>query len=585
MPVPALMARGTERPELGHDPLDHGRATAIRRPSWLPRRHLALGVRPSIAPGVGFIAIGVLLGPAVSSVISDAALRELDLVASVSLAILGVFVGLGTSKVPPHLVRTATLGAAIGASVAVAVTAVGMLLLAFAWRLHLPVHPLVFALLMGLCSSASAATSTPDPEGNPLSRYLADLDDVPLVVFGTVANALLGSGDFGSVAARLMTTILAGAAVGIAGWLLFERARGPAERGVFVAGAVILLAGVGSLALIALVAGLELNFRRLRSQLRVLATLGTVIVFGTIGLLTVMLWLAWPWLPFPELGGPGRAAAAIITAALVASFSPTVTLAVIAELRSRGSLTDLIMALVVLADLALIFVFALAMQFARWAFASNGAGVGIGMQLSWEIFGSLAFGGIVGAVFALYLRLVGRELTLVLLAVCALLAVVAPVLHFELILAALAAGLVVENLAPPEGDDLRDAIERGALPVLVIFFAAAGASLQLDVLAVIGGVALALAAIRLALVRLTADVGVRLAGVAETPARHLWMGLVSQAGVTLGLATIAAEEFPGWGEDVRTLVVALTGLHVLTGPIFLKACLARAGEIRPGSPP
>jgi hypothetical protein len=240
------MARGTERPELGHDPLDQGRGTAIRRPSWLPRRHLALGVRPSIAPGVGFIAIGVLLGPAVSGVISAAALRELDLVASVSLAILGVFVGLGTSKVPPHLLRTATLGAAIGAVVAVSVTAVGMLLLAFAWRLHLPVHPLVFALLIGLCSSASAATSTPDPEGNPLSRYLADLDDVPLVVFGTVAIALLGSGDLGSVAARLMTTILAGAVVGIAGWLLFERARGPAERGVFVAGAVILLAGIGS---------------------------------------------------------------------------------------------------------------------------------------------------------------------------------------------------------------------------------------------------------------------------------------------------------------------------------------------------
>jgi Kef-type K+ transport system membrane component KefB len=373
----------------------------------------------------------------------------------------------------------------------------------------------------------------------------------------------------------------------LSGYLLFGLVCGPYLLNLITAPMARELQLVNSLALalIALVAGLELNFRRLRSQLRVLATLGTVIIFGTIGLLTVMLWLAWPWLPFPELGGPGRVAAALITAALVASFSPTVTIAVIAELRSRGSLTDLIMALVVLADLALIFVFALAMQFARWAFASSGADVGIGVQLSWEIFGSLAFGGIVGAVFALYLRLVGRELTLVLLAVCTLLAIMAPVLHFELILAALAAGLVVENLAPPEGDDLRDAIERGALPVLVIFFAAAGASLQLDVLAVIGGVALALAAIRLALVRVTADVGVRLAGVADTPARHLWMGLVSQAGVTLGLATIAAAEFPGWGEDVRTLVVALTGLHVLTGPIFLKACLARAGEIGRGSPP
>ena len=52
--------------------------------------------------------------------------------------------------------------------------------------------------------------------------------------------------------------------------------------------------------------------------------------------------------------------------------------------------------------------------------------------------------------------------------------------------ATLAAGLVVENIAPPEGDELKVAIERSALPVLIVFFAAAGASLQLDVLAVLG---------------------------------------------------------------------------------------------------
>jgi Kef-type K+ transport system membrane component KefB len=234
----------------------------------------------------------------------------------------------------------------------------------------------------------------------------------------------------------------------------------------------------------------------------------------------------------------------------------------------------------VLADLVLILVFALAMQFARWALASPAdAGVGLGAQLSWEIFGSLAFGAIVGALFAFYLRFVRRELTLALLGVCAVLALVAPALHFELILAALAAGLVVENLAPPEGDELRVAIERGAMPVLIVFFAAAGASLQLDVLAVIGGVALALALVRLSLLRGMTEIGVRLAGMSDSPARLVWMGLISQAGVTLGLAHIAASEFPGWGDQIRTLIVALTGLHVLTGPILLKAALRRANEI------
>jgi Kef-type K+ transport system membrane component KefB len=340
-----------------------------------------------------------------------------------------------------------------------------------------------------------------------------------------------------------------------------------------------------ALALIALVAGLELNVKRLLPQVRELLTIGSVVIAGTLAALTLVLWLAWPWLPLADVGGgQAQLAVAMVTATLVASFSPTVTIAVIAESRARGPLTDLIMAVVVLADLALILVFALAMQYARWAMAAGEAEVALGVQLSWEIFGSLAFGGVVGALFAFYLRFVGRELTLVLLGVCGLLAVVAPLMHFELILAALAAGLVVENLAPPEGDELREAIERGALPVLVVFFAAAGASLQLDVLAAIGGIALALATVRFGLVRGLAAAAVRLAGMSATPARFMWMGLISQAGVTLGLATIAAAEFPAWGEQVRTLVVGLTGLHVLAGPILLKAALRRAGEI-PGALP
>jgi hypothetical protein len=70
-----------------------------------------------------------------------------------------------------------------------------------------------------------------------------------------------------------------------------------------------------------------------------------------------------------------------------------------------------------------------------------------------------------------------------------------------------------------------------------------------------------------------------LAGLPQFPAGLAWMGLVSQAGVTLGLATILAAEFPEWGGPVQTLILALTGLHVLIGPIFLRAALARAGEV------
>ena len=335
-----------------------------------------------------------------------------------------------------------------------------------------------------------------------------------------------------------------------------------------------------AIALIAFVAGLELNLARLRPQLRAMLVVGGLTIAGLIAILTLLLWLAWPWLPLPDPGSTmSRLAAALVTAALVVSFSPTVSIAVIADSRARGPLSELTIAIVVLGDMALILVFALAMQLARWAEGAAAGDVSVLGLLAWEVLGSLAFGAIAGALFAFYLQRVHRALTLALLGLCALLATLSPALDFELVLSGLAAGLVVENIAPPAGDRLKVAVERGALPVLIVFFAAAGASLQLDALAVLGWTALVLAAIRLGLIRAITARAVRAAGLPAFPARLVWMGLVSQAGVTLGLATIVAVEFPEWGAAVQTLVVALTGLHLLAGPILFRAALVRAGEV------
>ena len=186
---------------------------------------------------------------------------------------------------------------------------------------------------------------------------------------------------------------------------------------------------------------------------------------------------------------------------------------------------------------------------------------------------------LVGGFFGLYLKYVGRELTLILLGLCVLLAIASAALHLELVLSALAAGLVVENIVSSEGNELKEAVERSALPVLIVFFAAAGASLQLDALATIGWLALGLAALRLILIRKATAIGTKLAGLTDIPDNLIWMGLISQAGVTLGLATIVATEFPGWGSEIRTLIVALTGLHVLVGPVIFRSALSKAGEI------
>jgi Kef-type K+ transport system membrane component KefB len=369
----------------------------------------------------------------------------------------------------------------------------------------------------------------------------------------------------------------------ITGYLIFGMLCGPYIFNIITRSMARELQVVNGLAiaLIAFIAGLELNLSRLRQRLAAITWLsGVLLLVMYFGLFTA-LWTAWPWLPIaPEVSGLTRVALAGIITIIVVSFSPTVTIAVITDSRARGPLSELVLSVVVLADLLLIVFFTLAMQFVRW----NLGGVAVGdasllARLSWEIFGSFAYGAALGALFAFYLRGIGRELTVVLLALCIVLSEFGRVLHFEPLLAALAAGLVVENIAPPKGDALKQAVERGALPVLVVFFAAAGTSLHLDALATVGLVALAIAALRIVFIRVGVELGTRGTGLDPVASRYAWMGLVSQAGVTLGLTIIVASEFPEWGIHVQTLMVALISIHELVGPVLFKAALARAGEV------
>jgi hypothetical protein len=200
-------------------------------------------------------------------------------------------------------------------------------------------------------------------------------------------------------------------------------------------------------------------------------------------------------------------------------------------------------------------------------------------RLTWQLFGSFAFGGALGAVFALYLRYIGREVAIVLVALCVVISQVGSHLHFEPILVGLAAGLVVENVAPPDGDALKLGVEQSALPILIVFFVAAGASLQLDALAQIGAMAALVSVARMGLMRIGTRLGARISNVEPPVDGLIWMGLVAQAGVTLGLVTVVAREFPEWGVRLQTLVVALIALHQFVGPVLFRNALVRAGEV------
>jgi trehalose 6-phosphate synthase len=374
----------------------------------------------------------------------------------------------------------------------------------------------------------------------------------------------------------------------LTGYLLFGLLAGPYLANVITEPMARQLQAINGIAttLIALIAGLTLNLERLGRRLPAIArlTLATIALAMT-GLFSLA-WVAWRWLPVaPEAEGLPKLAMAALLVVIVVSFSPTMTAAVIAETGSRGRLSDLVLAMVVLADLVLLILFSLAMQLARTVVGeATSVDETVLVRLAWEIGGAVAFGSLVGALFALYLRYVGREITLVLIAVCALLSQVGVTQRLEPLLAAMAAGLVIENLAVAQGDALKAAVQRGALPVLVVFFVAVGTSLRIEALLAIGAVAVGLVTARMALIRVGVRAGAAIAGIDRTTAAYAWTGLISQAGITLGLTSVVAAEFPGWGHQVQMLLIASIVIHELLGPVLFRNGLLRAGEIDASAP-
>ncbi len=211
-------------------------------------RRVALGVAPHAAPSLLFVLIGIALGPQSLGLISVNVLAQLDPVISVALAVLGIYIGAGALAVRDRRMIAWLGGATAQALIAFAAVGGAMYVLLVRWQLPLPLPPAAAAAVLGLCSAASAAVGL-DRAASDRARaatHLADLDDLPLVVLGTILVPQLAGRT--AIGTAIALALAAGVMVGIAGALLFAGAKNAPERGVFVAGTVTLLAGAAAYA-------------------------------------------------------------------------------------------------------------------------------------------------------------------------------------------------------------------------------------------------------------------------------------------------------------------------------------------------
>ncbi|MDH4281679.1 MAG: sodium:proton exchanger, partial [Myxococcales bacterium] len=161
---------------------------------------------------------------------------------------------------------------------------------------------------------------------------------------------------------------------------------------------------------------------------------------------------------------------------------------------------------------------------------------------------------------------------------CIVVAELAVPVHLDPLIVMLAAGLVIANFSEQEASRLVRDLEGVALPVYIVFFATAGASLRLDVLAGVAPIAALLVALRGASLWLFGAIATRLTGASAEIRRWGWVGLLPQAGLALALALLVQRGFGALGERASALLLGVIALNELVMPILLRAALLRSGE-------
>lgn len=325
-----------------------------------------------------------------------------------------------------------------------------------------------------------------------------------------------------------------------------------------------------ALTLIAMTAGGELKLTRIRPLLGSITAISLgIFVLVVLGIVALVL-LARPLVPFLA-DSPIQVAVAIalLLGIWCANSSPDATMAVINETRARGPLTETILGVTIFKDVLVIVCFAAALSLAGSLVDPDAPfNAELFFEIAWEVGGAVLVGAFAGWALAFYLDFVGKRKALATLVFTYLLILAAGTMHVELLLTAVAAGFVIENFSPA-GEPLIHGIEANSLLIFAIFFAVAGAALDLSALLDFWVIALVVVVVRAGLTWAGARVGARRSRTAGEVGRLVWMGLISQAGVTLGLSLLVGRAFPEWGAIFVAVTAAIIIVHLLVGPVLL----------------
>ena len=397
---------------------------------------------------------------------------------------------------------------------------------------------------------------------------------------------LLGALGFLLLAGTLMSELVEVLGIPhLTGYLLAGIIAGPYVLELIDHDSVKRLAPVNTLAiaLIALAGGAELRVESIKQGLKSLVISTALQTFAGLVLMAGVFFAARPAFvaDMPTIGVLG---VSLLWGIVAITRSPSALLGILSQTRANGPLARFALQFIMTSDVVVVVMLATVLTIARPMVDPNASmSFEAFRSLGHEILGSVALGTTLGLVLAAYLRLSGRQLLVVLVALGFGATEVLRYLSLEPLLTFLVAGFVVQNFSK-QGPKFLHALEETGGVVYIVFFAGAGADLDVPLLRTYWPVALLLTGARVLVTFGVGRVAHRLAKDEPAVRTWGWAPLVSQAGVAIGIALTVARSFPTFGKEFGSIALACVALNELVGPVVFKFALDRVKESKAPAP-
>ena len=281
--------------------------------------------------------------------------------------------------------------------------------------------------------------------------------------------------------------------------------------------------------------------------------------------------------------------------AIATATAPAATLMVVRQYKAKGPLTDLLLPIVALDDAVGLIVFAISFGIAKSLVVGQIDMVSIIVNPLVEIVCSLGLGAVMGWVLTQLEKLFNSNtnrlnLTIAFVFITVALSMMeftigAVHISFSSLLVCMMLGTVFCNICPLS-EDLMERADKWTSPLFALFFVISGAELELGVFADFAIVAIGIVYIifRSLGKYLGSAISAKATKCSPEICKYLGITLLPQAGVALGMCTIAAASLPGGqGDLIRNITLFAVLIYELLGPLFTRMALTAAGDIKPMS--